>query len=127
MRFYLLLEPNGQAQVREFFRGLWVTRDGKERLPRVHTTMAMFGSSCDVLRPALEAPIREFLSRLRANPRLGEGFAVAHGSGPGVMRTVDDLAAELGIFRLGVGIDAEEIGQIPISRPRPWPSSPIWP
>ncbi len=113
MRFYLLLEPNGQAQVREFFRGLWVTRDGKERLPRVHTTMAMFGSSCDVLRPALEAPIREFLSRLRANPRLGEGFAVAHGSGPGVMRTVDDLAAELGIFRLGVGIDAEEIGQIP--------------
>ena len=113
MRFYLLLEIDGQAQVREFYRGLWVTREGKERLPRIHTTMAMFGSSCDVLRPVLEGPIREFLGRLRDHPRLGEGFAVGHGSGPGVMRTVDDLAASLGIYRLGVGIDAEEIGQIP--------------
>ena len=30
--------------------------------------------------------------------------------GPGVMRTVDQVAASLGIYRLGVGIDAEEIG-----------------
>ncbi|EFL50129.1 conserved hypothetical protein [Solidesulfovibrio fructosivorans JJ]] len=111
MRFYLLLEYNGHAQVREFFRGLWVTRQGKERLPRVHTTMAMFGSSCDVLGPVLEAPITEFLRKLRDHPRLGEGFAVAHGSGPGVMQTVDNAAAALGIYRMGVGINAEEIGQ----------------
>ena len=60
MRFYLLLELDGQSQVREFFRGLWVTREGKRHLPEVHTTMAMFGSSCDVLRPVLDGPIREF-------------------------------------------------------------------
>lgn len=111
MRFYLLLEINGEAQVREFFRGLWVTRRGKERLPGVHTTLAMFGSSVDVLGPVLDAPIRDFLSRLRDHPRLGEGFGVAHGSGPGVMRLVDDAAASLGIYRMGVGINAEEIGQ----------------
>lgn len=113
MRFYMLLGLNGEAQVREFFHGLWVTREGKRRLPQIHTTMAMFGSSCDVLRPVLEEPIRTFFTRLRDNPRLGDGFAVAHGSGPGVMRTVDDTAAALGIYRLGVGIDAEEIGQTP--------------
>jgi predicted Rossmann-fold nucleotide-binding protein len=112
MRFYLLLEHNGQTQVREFYQGLWVTREGKRRLPGVHTTMAMFGSSCDVLRPVLEGPIREFFRRLRDHPRLGQSLAVAHGAGPGVMQAVDDTAAELGIYRLGVGIDAEEIGQI---------------
>ena len=85
MRFYLLLDFDGQSQVREFYRGLWVTREGKRRLPLVHTTMAMFGSSCDVLRPVLEEPIRKFFRRLRDNPRLGDSFAVAHGSGPGVM------------------------------------------
>ena len=37
------------------------------------------------------------------------------------MRTVDDLAAELDIFRLGVGIDAEEIGQIPNFAPEAMP------
>ena len=111
MRFYLLLQYNGHAQVREFYHGLWVTREGKERLPHVHTTMAMFGSSCDVLGPVLEAPITEFLHKLRDHPRLGEGFGVAHGSGPGVMQTVDDAAAKLGIYRMGVGINAEEIGQ----------------
>ena len=113
MRFYMLLEVNGQAQVREFFRGLWVTHEGRERLPRIHTTMAMFGSACDVLGPVLTEPIAAFLKNMRDHPRLGEGFAVAHGSGPGVMRIVDDAAAELGIFRMGVGIDAEEIGQTP--------------
>ncbi len=111
MRFYLLLEINGTSQVREFYRGLWVTHQGKERLPRIHTTMAMFGSSVDVLGPVLEAPITEFLRQMRDHPRLGESFAVAHGSGPGVMRTVDDAAAGLGIYRMGVGINAEEIGQ----------------
>jgi hypothetical protein len=117
MRFYLLLEYNGHAQVREFFRGLWVTREGKERLPGVHTTMAMFGSACDVLGPVLAAPITEFLRKLKAHPRLGVGFAVAHGSGPGVMRVVDDAAASFGIYRMGVGIDAEEIGQTPNYEP----------
>ena len=94
-----------------FSGGLWVTRQGKERLPHVHTTMAMFGSSCDVLGPVLADPITDFLRKLRDHPRLGEGLAVAHGSGPGVMRTVDDAAAALGIYRMGVGINAEEIGQ----------------
>ncbi len=111
MRFYLLLEIDGAGQVREFYRGLWVTRPGKEHLARVHTTMAMFGSSVDVLGPVLTEPIVDFLRRLRDHPRLGEGFGVAHGSGPGVMRIVDDAAAALGIYRMGVGINAEEIGQ----------------
>ena len=60
---------------------------------------------------------RSFLGALRDEPALGEGLAVAHGSGPGVMQAVDDAAHELGVFRLGVGIDAEAIGQAPNMAP----------
>jgi predicted Rossmann-fold nucleotide-binding protein len=111
MRFYLLLGEGERAQVREFYRGLWVTERGKERLDRMHTTVAMFGSAVDSLKDLLREELTGFLSRLKANPALGEGLAVAHGSGPGVMKIVDDVAAGLDILRLGVGIDAEEIGQ----------------
>ena len=111
MRFYLLLGEGEGAHVREFYRGLWVTERGKERLNQVHTTVAMFGSSVDSLKDLLRDELTGFLKRLRANPMLGEALAVAHGSGPGVMRIVDDVAASLDILRLGVGIDAEEIGQ----------------
>ncbi|MBF0481541.1 MAG: Rossmann fold nucleotide-binding protein [Desulfovibrionaceae bacterium] len=111
MRFYLLLGEGQAAHVREFHRGLWVTERGKERLDQAHTTVAMFGSCVDSLKEPLREDLTGFLTRLRANPMLGDALAVAHGSGPGVMRIVDDVAASLDILRLGVGIDAEEIGQ----------------
>lgn len=113
VRLYLLLGDNGSSQVREFHDGFWVTAQGKERMGSVHTTMAVFGSSVDALRDEMAARFKDFLRGLRDDTPLGRGFAVAHGSGPGIMQAVDDAAHELGVFRLGVGIDGEAIGQTP--------------
>lgn len=117
MRFYLLLDDGEGARVREFHQGLWVTERGKERLARIHTTVAMFGSTVDCLKELLRDQLTAFLARLKDNPRLGEALAVAHGSGPGVMLIVDEVAERLDILRIGVGIDAEEIGQASNLRP----------
>ncbi len=111
MRFYIPLESADKPHVREFRNGTWVTAEGKERQGRMHTTVAMFGSAVESMQEPLRVELREFLAGLQRNPSLGEGLAVAHGSGPGIMRVVDEVAAELGIFRIGVGIDAETIGQ----------------
>lgn len=111
MRFYIPMEDVDPPHVREFRQGMWVTAEGKERQGRIHTTVAMFGSAVESMQEPLRLEIREFLEGLKANPALGEALAVAHGSGPGIMRVVDEVAAELGIFRMGVGIDAETIGQ----------------
>lgn len=110
VRLYLLLD---QGQVREFHDGFWVTARGKERMGSVHTTVAVFGSSVDALHDEMASRFNDFLRALRDDTPLGEAFAVAHGSGPGVMRAVDDAAKDLGVFRLGVGIDGESIGQTP--------------
>lgn len=117
VRFYILFEEGEKSHIREFYKGLWVTGAGRARLDEVHTTLAMYGSSMDGLKEVLREPITEFFRGLKANPALGENLAVAHGSGPGVMKVVDEAAAELGIFRLGIGIDAEEIGQVPNLEP----------
>ncbi len=117
VRLYLLFgdgaSAQSQKQVREFHDGFWVTAQGKERLGQVHTTMAVFGSSVEALRDEMAARFGTFLRALRDDTPLCDGFAVAHGSGPGIMQAVDDAAKELGVFRLGVGIDGEAIGQTP--------------
>lgn len=111
MRFYLLLEHGGTSQVREFKSGLWVSARGKERMDRLHTTVALFGSAVDEIMPVLLPQFEDFFAALAADSRLGEGLAVTHGSGPGVMKAVDMAAARHGIYRMGVGIDGEKIGQ----------------
>jgi len=77
----------------------------------------MFGSAVDALEQELEARISDFLRALKHDTPLGDGFAVAHGSGPGIMKAVDDAAAGLGVFRLGMGIDVEGMGQAPNMAP----------
>ena len=111
MRFYMIFEHGGSCHVREFSGGFWVTQEGKERIGRVHTTVALFGSAVDQLEAVIMPQFEEFFSALAADPRLGEGLAVAHGSGPGVMKAADEAAARYGICRIGVGIDGEKIGQ----------------
>ena len=117
VRFYILFEENGVSHVREFYKGLWVTGPGRSRLDEVHTTVAMYGSSLDGVKELVREPVMDFFSGLNADPALSGHLAVAHGSGPGVMKVVDEIAKELGVFRIGVGIDAEEIGQVPNLEP----------
>ncbi|GFK94475.1 hypothetical protein NNJEOMEG_02320 [Fundidesulfovibrio magnetotacticus] len=111
MRFYMIFAQDEACHVREFNSGFWVSAEGKERLGRLHTTAALFGSVVDELKPILMPQFEEFFAALAADPRLGEGLAIAHGSGPGVMKAADDAAARHGIYRIGVGIDGEKIGQ----------------
>jgi hypothetical protein len=111
MRFYMMFDSRGETHVREFHSGFWVTAEGKERLARLHTTVAFFGSVVDELKPILLPQLEDFFSALAADERLGAGLSVAHGSGPGVMKAVDDAAARHGVYRFGVGIDGEKIGQ----------------
>lgn len=111
MRFYMLFGDEGDYHVREFCGGFWVTAEGKERLGGLHTTAALYGSVVDALKPILLPQLEAFFQALAADPRLGSGLAIAHGSGPGVMKAVDDAAARHNIYRIGVGIDGEKIGQ----------------
>ncbi len=111
MRFYMIFGTGDGCHVREFHNGFWVSAEGKERIDRLHTTIAFFGSVVDELKPILLPQFEEFFAALRADPRLGNNLAVAHGSGPGVMKAVDDAASRHGIYRIGVGIDGERIGQ----------------
>jgi len=111
MLFYMLFEDGETCHVREFKHGFWVTQDGKERLDTIHTTVACFGSAVDAAAPILLPQLRDFFAALAADKRLGQGLAIAHGSGPGLMKAADDAAAKLGIYRIGVGIDGEKIGQ----------------
>ena len=50
-----------QCHVREFKGGFWVTSEGKERISRLHTTVAFFGSVVDELKPILLPQLRHFL------------------------------------------------------------------
>lgn len=111
MRFYMIFGSEDHCHIREFFSGFWVTAEGKERISRLHTTVAFFGSAVDETKAILLAQLEDFFAALAADERLGKGLAVAHGSGPGVMKAVDDAAARHGIYRIGVGIDGERIGQ----------------
>ncbi|MGM0611392.1 MAG: Rossmann fold nucleotide-binding protein [Thermodesulfobacteriota bacterium] len=111
MRFYINIRENGQSHIREFYKGFWVTARGKKGLDICHTTISVFGSVTEQLQELLLDQFTSFLSKLQGDERLKDRFAIAHGSGPGVMKAIDDAAAKLGIMRLGVGIDGEKIGQ----------------
>ena len=111
VRFYMIFGQDRERHLREFHRGFWMTREGKERIAETHTMIAMFGSHIDGTEGVLSQQIHDFFEQLRAVPEIGDHFAVCHGSGPGVMKIADDTAADLGILRIGVGIDSERIGQ----------------
>lgn len=111
VRFYMIFGQDDERHLREFHRGFWMTREGKERIADTHTMIAMFGSHIDGTEGVLTQQIHDFFEQLRSVPEIGDHFAVCHGSGPGVMKIADDTAAALGILRVGVGIDSEKIGQ----------------
>ena len=112
MRFFLVIEAGEyEAHVREFYKGFWVTAKGKAELDQIHTTIAVFGSAVEQTKDSLIQQFGDFLSSLNKDQRLRGHFAVTHGSGPGVMKAIDDAAAQLDVARIGVGIDAEKIGQ----------------
>ena len=116
-RFYMIFGEGRQQHVREFHRGFWMTREGKEKFAGVHTIIAMFGSHVEGTEAVLTEQIHQFLDRLCAIPEIDDCFAVCHGSGPGVMRIADDAATAQDILRIGIGIDSEKIGQRPNLRP----------
>ncbi|MBU0663822.1 MAG: LOG family protein [Proteobacteria bacterium] len=111
VRFYMIFGQDQEKHLREFHRGFWMTREGKEKLADTHTMIAMFGSHIDGTEGVLTQQIHDFFEQLHSVPEIGDHFAVCHGSGPGVMKIADDTAADLGILRIGVGIDSERIGQ----------------
>jgi len=110
-RFYMIFGECRERHVREFHRGFWMTREGKEKIADVHTIIAMFGSHVEGTEAVLTKQIHQFFDRLRAVPEIDGCFAVCHGSGPGVMRIADEAAAAQNILRIGIGIDSEKIGQ----------------
>ncbi|MDD3814180.1 MAG: LOG family protein [Desulfocapsaceae bacterium] len=111
VRFYMLFGQDKEKHLREFHRGFWMTKEGKEKLADTHTMIAMFGSHIDGTEGVLTEQIHDFFEQLRSVPEIGNHFAVCHGSGPGVMKIADDTAADLGILRIGIGIDSEKVGQ----------------
>lgn len=111
VRFYMIFGQDNERHLREFHRGFWMTREGKEKIADTHTMIAMFGSHIDGTEGVLTQQIHDFFEQLRSVPEIGNHFAVCHGSGPGVMKIADDTAANLGILRIGVGIDSEKVGQ----------------
>ena len=118
VRLYMLHEQEGkQPHVREFYRGFWVTREGKERLRENHTVIAMFGSHVEGMEEVLTGQVKKFFAAVNGLPAIDGRLTVSHGAGPGIMRIADDVAEELGILRIGVGIDSEKVGQKSNMRP----------
>ncbi|MBI4792516.1 MAG: Rossmann fold nucleotide-binding protein [Deltaproteobacteria bacterium] len=93
-RFYMIVGDGKEKHVREFHRGFWMTREGKEKMADVHTMIAMFGSHVEGTDAILTEQIHQFFDQLSDVPEIGGCFAVCHGSGPGVMRIADDAAAD---------------------------------
>jgi predicted Rossmann-fold nucleotide-binding protein len=110
-RFYMIFGEGREQHVREFHRGFWMTEEGKEKIPGIHTIIAMFGSHVEGTEAVLTEQIHQFFDHLGTVPEIGGSFAICHGSGPGVMRIADDAAAAHNILRIGIGIDSEKIGQ----------------
>ena len=103
------------AHIRRFHKGFWVRLDQVEAFDAVDTVFAMYGSHKDALKDALRGQMGGFLDRMKA--LFGDGFAITHGKGPGVMELADKEAETRGIFRIGVGIGVERKGQGPNFRP----------
>lgn len=116
-RFYMIFGEGEDAHVREFYRGFWVSRGIKEKMACTHTVIAMFGSHVEGTEEVLSEQVHTFLQEMGKLPGFGGRFAVCHGSGPGLMRIADESAEDLGILRLGIGIDTEKIGQKANLRP----------
>ncbi len=116
-RFYMIFGEGPERHVREFHRGFWMTREGKEKMTDAHTMVAMFGSHVKGTDEVLTGQIHQFFADMTAVPEIAGAFAVCHGSGPGVMKIADDAAADQSILRIGIGIDSEKIGQRPNLNP----------
>ncbi len=107
------MEDGGKGPVHffEFFKGFWCRPDAKLRLDKIEIVVNMYGWHKDSLADENEAAIEAFLEKI-ADFVGRDRLAVMHGKGPGFMRVADYMARKLGILSIGVGIDAEKVGQI---------------
>ncbi|MDO8648568.1 MAG: LOG family protein [Candidatus Peregrinibacteria bacterium] len=112
-------------------RGFWIRANAKERIDRVDTLIAMYGSHATGMEDVLREQLIRFSLRLKTH--FGERLGYIHGKGPGVMYIADEVAENLvaiakehpeyaeriteNIPTIGVGIDAERIGQSPNFHP----------
>jgi predicted Rossmann-fold nucleotide-binding protein len=95
----------------EFFKGFWCRPEAKPRLDKIEIVINMYGWHRDSLADQNADAIEAFLAKI--SEFVGrERLAVMHGKGPGFMRVADFTARRLGILSIGVGIDAEKVGQI---------------
>jgi predicted Rossmann-fold nucleotide-binding protein len=108
--------PEGDAY-REMHRsGLWIKPEFEDRMEDLDLVVAMYGGNKDLVGDALQPQIDKFFDGLTAIVP-AQNLAVAHGSGPGVMRVADETARSKNIMSLGVGISVEKIGQEENTRP----------
>lgn len=105
-------------------RGFWVRPEAKERLEKVDTLIAMYGSHVEGMTEVLTEQVDRFALRMKR--LFGDNVGFIHGKGPGVMYLADAAARHLpeiaesegdhdditeGILSLGVGIDLEQQDQ----------------
>lgn len=104
------------VQLREFYKGFWLKPESKQRFDKIEMVIDMYGWHKDALAEMDRDSIREFFRNLIDSVGK-EKIAIAHGKGPGYMQLADELARELGIFSIGIGIDVEKIDQKPNIQP----------
>ena len=124
MKFYWRPKlANGDTMaMREFYRGAFILPDqeNKDLVDRVSfkgASIAMFGSSVDESEEnPLEDEISDFVGRLGVtfNGHLG----IIHGNGPSVMAMADKAARKHGLLSIGMGMDFEQVGEIPNYTPQ---------
>ena len=113
---FIVEEPAADKESRrihffEFFKGFWCRPDAKQRLDKIEIVVNMYGWHRDSLAYQNTDAIETFLEKI-ADFVGRDRVAVMHGKGPGFMRVADFTARKLGILSIGVGIDAEKVGQI---------------
>lgn len=108
--FYFQIEGNGGTELREFYKGFWVTEENKDRFDKVDTVINMYGWHGKMIENLTKDEVREYFKGLIKIYGV-ERLAVAHGKGPGFMAVADEVARELGILSIGIGISVEKIGQ----------------
>ncbi|PIR52533.1 hypothetical protein COU76_05755 [Candidatus Peregrinibacteria bacterium CG10_big_fil_rev_8_21_14_0_10_49_10] len=106
-------------------RGFWVRPEARERVEKVDTLIAMYGSHVEGMDEVLKDQLTRFACRMKN--LFGEHVGFIHGKGPGVMHMVDYIARHLpelaqkypeyedeikeAIVSIGVGIDLEQQDQ----------------
>lgn len=114
--FVLASEPHKSLRspkrdsIREFFNGFWCLSEAKYRIDELQVLVNVYGSHKDQVAKESRRGMTKLLRQLaRSVPR--NSLAVMHGKGGGFMGLADEVARQLGIISIGVGLDVEKVGQ----------------